>query len=118
VSSEKLAVSSEERKVKSGVCFRKAVKRYKSVCGKDDFDIAKTEPFLRVVESLDSEKSMRITLQENAVKVRLNFKGEDYVLDYNFQEPDSVFILSRRNGKLFVKDCNLSEIPKTLERFR
>jgi DNA-damage-inducible protein J len=94
-----------------------ALKRYKSVSGKDDFDIAKTEPFLRVAESLDSEKSMRITLQENAVKVRLNFKGEDYVLDYNFQEPDSVFILSRRNGKLFVKDCNLSEISKTLERF-
>ena len=94
-----------------------ALKRYKSVNGRDDFDIAKTEPFFRAVRTLDSGKSMRITLQENAVKVRLNFKGEEYVLDYNFEEPDSVFILSRRGEKLFVKDCNLNGISETLERF-
>ena len=94
-----------------------ALKRYKSIYGKDDFDIAKTELFFRAVKTLDSGKNMRITLQENAVKVRLKLKGEDYVLDYNFEEPDSVFILSQRDGKLFVKDCNLSGISETLERF-
>ena len=98
--------------------FIDALKWYKSVSGKDDFDIAKTEPFFRAVKTLDSDKSMRITLQENAVKVRLNRKGEDYVLDYNFEEPNSVFVLSRRDGKLFVKDCNLNEIYETLERFK
>ena len=94
-----------------------ALKRYKSVKGKADFDLAKTEPFIRIVETIDSAKNMRITLQEKAVKVRLNFKGNDFVLDYNFEEPDSVFILSRKSGKLVVKDCNLAEIPETLERF-
>ena len=94
-----------------------ALKRYKSVSGKDDFDIAKTEPFFQAVKTLDFDKNMRITLQENAIKVRLNFRGEDFVLDYNFEEPDSVFILSRRDGKLFVKDCNLNGILETLERF-
>jgi DNA-damage-inducible protein J len=94
-----------------------ALKRYKSVNGKDDFDMAKAEPFFRAIETFNSGKSMRITLQEKAIKVRLNFKGEDFVLDYNFEEPDSVFILSRRNGKLFVKDCSLSAIYETLERF-
>ena len=57
---------------------------------------------------------MRMTLQEKAVKVRFNFKGKDYVLDYNFEEPDNVFILSRKDGKLFVKDCKLSNISETL----
>ena len=94
-----------------------ALKRYKSVNGKDDFDIARTEPFFQAIETFYSDKNMRITLQENAVKVRLNYKGEDFVLDYNLEEPDNVFILSRRNEKLIVKDCNLSEIPETLERF-
>jgi DNA-damage-inducible protein J len=94
-----------------------ALKRYKSVNGRDDFDIAKTEPFFRAIETFNSDKSVRITLQETSVKVRLNFKGEDFVLDYNFEEPDNVFILSRREGKLIVKDCNLSEIFGTLERF-
>ena len=97
--------------------FIDALKRYKSVSGKDDFNIAKTEPFFRAVKTLDSDKSVRITLQENAVKVRLNFKGEDYILDYNFEEPDSVFILSRRDRKLFVRDCNLNGILETLECF-
>ena len=32
-------------------------------------------------------------------------------------EPDSVFILTRKNGKLFVKDCELSGIPETLGSF-
>lgn len=94
-----------------------ALKRYKAINGKSDYDITRTEPFLRVIETLDSAKSMRITLQENAVKVRLNYKGNDFVFDYNFDEPDSVFILSRRDGKLIVKDCNLTGIPETLERF-
>jgi DNA-damage-inducible protein J len=94
-----------------------ALKRYRSISGKNDFDITMTEPFFRAVETLGSDKNMKITLQENAVKVRLNFKGTDYVLDYNFDEPDNVFILSRKNGKLFVKDCRLSKIAETLEWF-
>jgi len=94
-----------------------ALKRYKSVNNKSDFDIAKIEPFLRALEIVHSKESMRMTLQEKTVKVRLNFKGKDYVLDYNFEEPDNVFILARKDGKLFVKDCKLSNILEALERF-
>ena len=77
-----------------------ALKRYKIVNGRDYFDIAKTEPFFRAIETFSSDKRMRIALQENAVKVRLNYKGDDFVIDYNFEEPDNVFILSRRDEKL------------------
>ena len=94
-----------------------ALKRYKSISGGKDFDIAKIEPFFKAVGFFDSNKKMRITLQEEAVKLRLNFKGKDYVLDYNFEEPDSVFILSRKDGKLLVKDCKLNNISETLELF-
>ena len=94
-----------------------ALKRYKSINNKADFDITKAEPFIKAVKTLDSNKDMRITLQEKALKVRLNFKGRDFVLDYNYEEPDSVFILSRKEEKLFVKDCSLTGIYETLERF-
>jgi len=95
-----------------------AMKRYKSVNGKSDFDISKTDPFFRAIANLgtDNEK-MRVTFQEKAVKVRLNHNGKDYVLDYNFDEPDNVFVLTRKNGKLFVKDCNLDGIPETIGSF-
>jgi len=95
-----------------------AIRRYKSVNGKNDFDISKAEPFLRAVENLGiANKDMRITLQENAVKVRLNHNGKDYVLDYNFEEPENVFILTRKDEKLIVKDCNLTGIRETLGNF-
>ena len=94
-----------------------ALKRYKSVNSKTDFDIAKAEPFIRVINTLDNAKSMRITLQEKSVKIRLNYKGKDIVFDYNFEEPDSVFILSRIDDKLIVKDCKFAEIPSMLESF-
>jgi DNA-damage-inducible protein J len=94
-----------------------ALKRYKSINGEANFDIAKIEPLLRAVEAIDSRKNIRMTLQEKAVKIRLNYKKSDYVLDYNFEEPDSVFILSRKNEKLVVKDCKLDKITETLELF-
>ena len=49
-------------------------------------------------------------MSEKAVKARLNYRNIDFVIDYNFDEPDSVFIISRKNGKLIIKDCNLIEI--------
>jgi hypothetical protein len=94
-----------------------ALRRYKAVNNRMDFDIAKAEPFLQAVEALGVQLSKRITLQEGAVKIRLSFKGREYVLDYNFEEPGSVFILSRKDGKLIVKDCDLSSISKTLGLF-
>ena len=95
-----------------------AMKRFKSVNGKSNFDITKIEPFFRAIENLGTvNENMRITFQEKAVKVRLNHKGNNYVLDYNFDEPDNVFILTRKDGKLFVKDCNLDGIPETLGSF-
>jgi len=95
--------------------FIDAIRRYKTVNGKSDFDISKGEPFLRAIESLGiADKDMRITLQESAVKVRINYNGRDFVLDYNFEEPENVFILTRKDGKLIVKDCNLTGIRETL----
>jgi DNA-damage-inducible protein J len=94
-----------------------ALKRYKSVNNKPDFDIAKIEPFFITLKNVDYDNTMRMTLQENAVKVRLKYKDKDYVLDYNFEQPDNVFILTRKDGKLFVKDCKLSKILETLKDF-
>ena len=95
-----------------------AMKRYKSINGKSDFDIARAEPFFQAIENLGTlNENIRITFQEKAVKVRLKYNGKEYVLDYNFDEPDSVFILTRKDGKLLVKDCNLAGIHETLGSF-
>ena len=97
--------------------FLDAIRRYKAVNNKIDFDIAKAEPFLRAIEPFDSGGNMRITLQENAVKARLKYNGREYVFDYNFDESNSVFILTRKDGKLYIKDSSLEKISETLEIF-
>jgi addiction module RelB/DinJ family antitoxin len=94
-----------------------ALRRYKAVNSNAELDITPAEPFLQAIRSLGSQAAPRITLYEDAVKVRLSRGGRDFVIDCNFEEPDSVFILSRKENKLFVKDCGLADIAKTLELF-
>ena len=106
-----------ETELPGGEALLDALKRYNAINNKNDFNIEKAEPFLTAIESLGSDTGMRITLQENAVKARLNYNGKEFVLDYNFEEPDSMFILKRKDGKLFVKDCHISKINEVLESF-
>jgi addiction module RelB/DinJ family antitoxin len=94
-----------------------ALRRYKVVNNNADFDLTPAEPFLQAIATLGPQAEPRITFYSDAVKVRLAYNGQDFAIDYNFEEPDSVFILSRKDGKLFVKDCNLADIAKTLELF-
>jgi antitoxin component of RelBE/YafQ-DinJ toxin-antitoxin module len=93
-----------------------ALRRYKAV-NNVDFDITKAEPFLQALWRLCSIAQPRITFYKEAVKVRLKFKGREFVIDYNFEEPETVFILSRQDGKLFAKDCALADIERTLGLF-
>jgi len=110
--------SDTESKLSDNEAIVDAIRRYKTVNKKTNYDIAKAEPFLQAVESIGSHSLKRITLQENAVKIKLNYKNMEYVLDYNFEEPDSVFILTRKEENLMVKDCNLSNISNTLKLFK
>jgi DNA-damage-inducible protein J len=93
-----------------------ALRRHKAV-NHAGFDIAKAEPFLQTLWGLGSLIEPRITLYEEAVKVRFKFSGREFVIDYNFEEPETVFILSRQDGKLFAKDCAIADIEKTLGLF-
>ena len=110
-------ISTNNKEIFENEILLDAIKRYKSINGNINFDISKIEPFIKVLEKLDSIKNLRLTLQEKAVKARLNFKDIDFVIDYNYDEPENIFILSRNNGKLIVKDCMLTEITTTLESF-
>ena len=93
-----------------------AVRRYR-VVNNADFDLAKAEPFLQALRGLGSVVELRITFYEAAVKARFKLQDREFVVDYNFEEPETVFILSRKDEKLFVKDCPLTGIEKTLELF-
>jgi DNA-damage-inducible protein J len=93
-----------------------ALRRYKTV-NHTDFDVSKAESFLQTLWGIDSIVEPRLTFYEEAVKVRFTFKGREFVMDYNFEEPETVFILSKQDGKLFAKDCALADIAEALGLF-
>ncbi|GHV87452.1 hypothetical protein AGMMS50255_7480 [Spirochaetia bacterium] len=94
-----------------------ALRRYKVVNNNAEFDTALADPLLQAIQAIGPQAKLRITFYSDAVKVRLTSGGQDFTIDYNIEEPDSVFILSRKDGKLLVKDCKLADIAKTLELF-
>ncbi|GHV81118.1 hypothetical protein AGMMS49944_29090 [Spirochaetia bacterium] len=94
-----------------------ALRRYKVINNNAGFDMALAEPFLQAVQALGPQTKPHITFYSDAIKVRISSGGRDFAIGYNFEEPDSVFILSRKDGKLFVKDCTLADIAKTFELF-
>jgi addiction module RelB/DinJ family antitoxin len=109
--------NTNENRVWEDAAFIDALRRYKAVNSNANFDIAKAEPFLQALRGLGPFVEPRITLYEDSIKIRLGFKGKEFVIDYNFEEPETVFILSGQDGKLHIKDCELAAIEKTMELF-
>jgi DNA-damage-inducible protein J len=109
--------NANDNEIWEDAAFIDALRRYKAVNNNADFDSAKVEPFLQALRGLGPFAEPRITLYEDAIKVRFGFKGKEFVIDYNFEEPETVFILSRQDGKLHVKDCELGALEKTMGLF-
>ncbi|MDR2630161.1 MAG: hypothetical protein LBC60_04490 [Spirochaetaceae bacterium] len=93
-----------------------AISRYKKLNGvESDFSPAKS--LLWALKSVRSIVVSRITFYEDGAKIRLRFAQTDFIIDFDFEEPDSVFITTFKNGTMFVKDCQIDDLQKTLELF-
>jgi DNA-damage-inducible protein J len=108
--------SSEEPEDDFAASLVDALRRYKTL-NNAEFDLSKVQPLLQSLQALDIHSGMQITFYEDAAKLRFQYKEQEFVIDYNFDEPKTVFILNKKEGKLFVKDCPLADISKTLELF-
>jgi len=94
-----------------------AGRRCAEINGGARIDTAAAEPFLRALRTLEGVSRPRVTFYADAVKVTLAFGGGDFVIDYHYDEPESALVLSRKADKLFVKDCALDGIARTLGEF-
>jgi peptidase E len=94
-----------------------AISRYKLVNSTDSYDTASAKLFLTMLESFSYRTMPHITLYEDAVKARITYKYVEFIIDYDFEEPESVFISAFEGDKLIIKDGPIKDIFKILESF-
>jgi hypothetical protein len=100
-------------------CLNDAIRRYKEINHTEDLDITSAEKFLTALESLNSRLRLQLYIMFNkfSVKVQINLNNREFILDYDYDDTNSVFILSSGEGNFIVKECTLDKIEETLRSF-
>jgi hypothetical protein len=109
----------QQRNEEFDACLNDAIKRYKEINYTSDVDITNAENFLTALKSLNLRLRMQLYIMFNkfAVKVQINFDNREFILDYDYEDTNSVFILSSKDGTCSVKECTLDKIEETLRSF-
>jgi hypothetical protein len=98
--------------------LHEAIDRYKDLHHVSDLDTAKANKFLSALKSINNIMRFHpyIIFNKFAAKVQMNMNDKEFVIDYDYNDPNSVIILSK--GKtLFIKECILDKIEETLRSF-
>jgi hypothetical protein len=96
-----------------------AIRRYKEINHTEDLDITGAEKFLTALYSLNIRLHPQLYIMFNkfSVKVQINLDNKEFMLDYDYDDTNSVFILSSRGETCIVKECTLDKIEETLRSF-
>jgi hypothetical protein len=89
-------------------CVLDAISRYKKL-NNTDIDFSPAKSFLLTLRNFSSSITvLRITFYADGAKVRTQFAKTEFIIDFDFEEPDSVFVTTFRDDKMFVKDCKVN----------
>ncbi|MDR0287656.1 MAG: hypothetical protein LBI03_08155 [Clostridiales bacterium] len=96
-----------------------ALKRYKEINNGAVFEVAKADSFLRVLKNVCNTLQLQpyIIFNKFATKVQFSFNGKDFVLDYDHEDQNTVFILSSKDETLIVKESILDKLEETIRSF-
>jgi hypothetical protein len=97
-------------------CVADALNRYKTL-NNADINYTPAEMLLSTLRGISGVKILRITFYEDGAKIRIRFARTDFIIDFDFEEPDSVFITTFKNGTMVIKDCKIGDLQETLELF-
>jgi hypothetical protein len=98
-------------------CINDAIQRYKLVNHADSYESTPAKPFLSVLRTFCYSVVPRITFYDDAVKVRLIFNRREFIIDYDYEEPDSVFVSTFEGDNLIIKDGNIAGMYALLRSF-
>jgi len=96
-----------------------ALQRYKDLNNGALFDITIVEIFINKLKNICDTMQLQpyIMFNKFATKIQLNFNNKEFVLDYDHEELDTVYILSSKDGTIFVKECTLDKLEETIRTF-
>jgi hypothetical protein len=98
-------------------CVLDAQDRYKKL-NNTDVDFSPAKSLLLILKYFSSSITVyRITFYADGAKVRAQFAQIEFIIDFDFEEPDFVFVTTFRDDKMFVKDCKVNDLLKILELF-
>jgi hypothetical protein len=94
-----------------------AIKRYKLVNHTEEYDITPAKTFLSAIKPLTSKIIRHISFYDDAVKVRIIYNQREYIIDYDYEEPECVFVSTFEGKTLLMKDGSLVQLRRILESF-
>ena len=96
-----------------------AIRRYKEINHTEDLDIIGAEKFLTALRSLNIRLHPQLYIMFNkfSVKAQINLDNNEFMLDYDYDDTNSVFILFSKGETCIVKECTLDKIEETLRSF-
>ena len=101
------------------ICLNDALRRYQELNNGASFDISTIDKFIQVLKNICINMQLKpyIIFNKFAAKIQLTLNNKDYVVDYDYDDPDVVFILSPKDGTIFVKECILEKLDEILRSF-
>jgi hypothetical protein len=98
------------------ICLVDAINRYKWLNKAETYDITAAKPFLSAINCLYPDLPV-ITFFDDSVKARFTFNQTEFVVDYDFEEPEPVYVSAYKDDLLVFKTCFLEKLKETLEQF-
>ncbi len=95
---------------------KEAVDRYKRLNKAETYDHSRAEPFLSALKRL-SWDTLIITFSDVSAKARFTFKRTEFVVDYDFEETEPVYVSAYKSEVLVFKACPLEKLKDILEEF-
>jgi len=96
-----------------------AKRRYQEINHNAVFNVTIINNFLNILKDICNSMQLQpyIMFNKFATKIQLNFNSKEFVLDYDHEELDSVYIMSSKDGTIFVKECTLDKLEETIRTF-
>jgi hypothetical protein len=98
-------------------CIEDAINRYKQVNQVESYDTTSANPLLSELRSLSYKLTPHISFYEDAVKVSAMLNQREFIIDYDYENPEYIFISFFENDRLIIKERKITELLDALESF-
>ena len=100
-------------------CKDDAISRYKQVYKTNDYNIEDVNPFLDAIKTVVCNLRLipRFSFYPDGAKAVFISHEQEITAEYDFDEPESVFVSKFTDGVLHIKDTTINNLSRTFGAF-